>query len=92
MLEDKELEKAVHDLIMDICEIMYHRGYDKVCIGHMMRLVGVAEDRARAHDEEYFALDQDFKVMLDYRSSKAKNTKNTNKNTPRQTPDGVTLH
>lgn len=90
MLADKELETAVQDLIIDICEIMYRRGYEQVCIGHIMRLVGVPERRAQTHDQEFFALDHEFQNMLDQRQIQDKKPKP--KKTPRHTPDGVTLH
>jgi hypothetical protein len=67
MLDDKDLEAAVQDLIMDICEIMYRRKYEQVCIGHIMRLVGVTEERARTHDQEFFALGDEFRTMLEQR-------------------------
>lgn len=93
MLDDKNMEAAVQDLIMDICEIMHRRGYDKVCIGHIMRLVGVPENRAQSHDQEFFALDDEFRVMLELREkSQKKPISKKQKNTPRHTPDGVTLH
>ena len=93
MLDDKDLEAAVQDLIMDICEIMYRRKYQQVCIGHIMRLVGVSEERARTHDQEFFALDEEFQIMLEQREKSSKKpTTKKEKQTPRQTPDGVTLH
>ena len=93
MLDDKDLEAAVQDLIMDICEIMYHRGYQQVCIGHIMRLVGVTEERARTHDQEFFVLDEEFRTMLEQRARPKKiHTQKKQKKTPRHTPDGVTLH
>ena len=93
MLDDKDLEAAVQDLIMDICEIMYRRGYEQVCIGHIMRLVGVPETRAQSHDQEFFALDDEFRAMLELREkSNNKPTSKKQKNTPRHTADGVTLH
>ena len=93
MLDDKDLEAAVQDLIMDICEIMYRRGYNMVCIGHLMRLVGVTEEKAQTHDQEFYALDEDFRTMLEQRekANKKPTPKKENK-TPRQTLDGVTLH
>jgi len=93
MLDDKDLEAAVQDLIIDICEIMYRRGYQQVCIGHIMRLVGVTEVRARTHDQEFFALDEEFRAMLAQRDKTTKqHTAKQEKKSPRHTPDGVTLH
>jgi len=93
MLDDKQLESAVQDLIMDICEIMYRRGYETVCIGHIMRLVGVTEERARTHDQEFFALDDEFRTMLEKRQGTKENPQQKKqKKASRHTPDGVTLH
>lgn len=79
-LDDNTLETAVRDIIIDICEVMYKRGYDAVPIGAMMRLVGVDSERAKKHDNEYLALDTEFQVMLESR------------NPPAQAPKGATLH
>ena len=79
---DDELESAIRDIIVDICEVMYNRGYDIVPIGAMMRLVGVDESRAQKHDNEYIALDDEFLNMLKIRKSPPLSN----------APDGVTLH
>lgn len=78
--DDNTLETAVRDIIIDICEVMYKRGYDAVPIGAMMRLVGVNSERAKKHDNEYLALDTEFQVMLESR------------NPPTRAPKGTTLH
>ena len=82
MLNDDQLEDAVRDLIMDICEVMLRRGYDVVSVGAMMRLGGVSEERAQQHDQEFFALDAEFQAMVDARKNPP----------PKKTPAGVTLH
>ena len=88
MLDDKQLEDAVQDLIMDLCEVMYRRGYDMVPVGAMMRLVGVGDEKAAAHDGEFFALDHQFETMLQDRSQSRKKTKKAK----RITSDGATIH
>lgn len=65
MSDDDKLEIAIRDFIIDICEVMHRRGYSSVSIGAMMRLIGVGEDRARQHDDQFFTLDQEFQDMLD---------------------------
>jgi hypothetical protein len=82
MLNDDQLEESIKDLIMDICEVMYRRGYDKVPVGAMMRLVGVSDDRAQLHDQQHLALDQEFRIMLEARKDPQ----------AQSTPQGVTLH
>ena len=89
MLDDDTLEAEVRDLLMDICEVMARRNYEVVSVGALMCLVGVGEERAREHDAEYFALDEDFQGMLAQREL---DRKNKNKKAPRQSTDGVTLH
>lgn len=82
MFDDHQLEDAIRELLIDICEVMYHRGYEIVPVGAMMRLVGVGEDRARQHDHDYLALDQDFLMIL--------NTRKDHK--LKEAPQGATLH
>lgn len=82
MLDDDQLEITVRDLIIDLCEVLYHQGYREVPIGAMMRLVGVGNESAAKHDNEYFALDEDFIAIIESRKT----------TTPNQAPTGVTLH
>jgi len=79
------LEDAVQDLIIDLCEILYKRGYRTVPIGGLMRLIGVNADYAADHDTEIFTLDNDFEVML-----KAKQLKK--QQIPIAPPPGAILH
>ena len=82
MLDDDQLEHHIRELIIDICAVLYERGYDVVPVGAMMRLVGVGDDRARDHDQEYFALDHGFEELLEQR-----------KKPPLEpAPKGATLH
>ena len=82
MLDDNQFEDAIRDLIIDICEVMYRRGYDVVSVGALMRLVGVGDERAQQHDSEFFALGEEFQAILESRKNPP----------PKKTPDGVTLH
>ena len=90
MLDDTQLEDAVKDLLLDICEVMYRKGYDYVSVGAMMRLVGVPAERAGKHDSEYFQLDDDFRAMLTNRKSSARNK--NNKKIPSVAAGNVTIH
>jgi hypothetical protein len=78
------LEDAVQDLIIDLCEILYKRGYRTVPIGAIMRLIGVEEARAAEHDNEIFSLDNDFELLLQ--------AKQEEQNIPQAPPPGATLH
>jgi hypothetical protein len=82
MLDDQQLEEHVRELIIDICEVLYLKGYEVVPIGAVMRLVGVGEDRAKLHDDQYLALDSEFEIILQTRKEPP----------PESAPAGVTLH
>jgi len=45
---------------MDLCEILYTHGYQEVSVGALMRLIGVAKDRATSHDSEIIDLVEHF--------------------------------
>ena len=82
-MSDKDpLEQAVQDFILDVCEVMYRRGYDSAPIGAIMRLIGVPESAAQQHDNEHFMLDDDFEKMMMARQAPVL----------KRAPQGVTLH
>lgn len=72
MLDNNQFEAAVQDLIIDICEVMYRRGFEFVSIGAVMRLVGVNEENARKHDNQMFPLDDAFETLLEFRKNSTK--------------------
>lgn len=82
MLDDDQLETHVREIIVDLCEVLWQRGYTIVPVGAMMRLVGVENERAARHDDEYFELDADFQALLEARKTPP----------PEPPPPGVTLH
>jgi hypothetical protein len=71
MPKEKELEEAVHDLILELCEVLYRRGYRQVRIGPLMKLVGVSDENASHHEDEIFVLDKEFSDLLEQRSAQA---------------------
>jgi hypothetical protein len=82
MPDRDELEQEIQEFILDVCEVMYRRGFPSASVGAIMRLIGVPEAKAREHDHTEFLLDQDFEVLMQSRNQKA----------PVATPSGVTLH
>jgi hypothetical protein len=60
MVDEKQFEEALRGIILEICEVLYRNGYRTAHVGAIMRLIGVPEERARDHDEDYFELDDDF--------------------------------
>ena len=85
MLNDKDLENAMQDLIVDICELMYTRGYRAVPIGALMRLIGVNDETAAQHDHELFQLDDEFEQLINQKKPARKGRRVT-------VPPNVTLH
>jgi hypothetical protein len=62
--DDDSLEQHIHNLIIELCAVLYYNGYRQVPMGAMMRLIGVKEDHASTHDGSFFDLDQDFEKVL----------------------------
>jgi hypothetical protein len=82
MPNDQDLEQAVQDFILDVCEVMHRRGYASAPVGAIMRLIGVPESKAREHDNTEFLLGEDFERMIQARRQPV----------PRRAPTGITLH
>ena len=58
------MEQALRGVIIDLCEVLYLNGYRSAPVGAIMRLIGVPLERAQAHDDEVFSLDDDFLEQL----------------------------
>ena len=61
MLDESALEANLHALIVDMCRVMHDHGYETICVGAVMRLIGVGEERASRHDDEWIDLASYFK-------------------------------
>lgn len=64
MLDPETFEEKVQDLIVDICKTLYQHGYREVPLGAIMRLIGVEEEVAIEHDDEFFRLDGEFEELM----------------------------
>lgn len=60
MLEDIEIEAEVRVLIYELMMVMYQHGIREVHVGGMMRMLGVSNQNASAHDDEVVVLDDKF--------------------------------
>ena len=60
MLDDIEIEAEVRVLIYELMMVMYRHGVREVPVGGMMRMLGVSNENARAHDDEVVVLDDKF--------------------------------
>jgi len=82
MPEQEDLEQAIQDFILDVCEVMHRRGYESAPVGAIMRLIGVPESTAQQHDQTEFLLGEDFERLIQSRRQPV----------PSRAPFGVTLH
>lgn len=64
MFDEDLVTESIQEIIIEICAVLHRHGYKAVPIGPMMRLMGVDGDRAQQHDQDLFALDQEFLDML----------------------------
>lgn len=60
----EQLEEEIKELIIDVCEVMWARGYSKVTVGAIMRLIGVTNEYAENHDDHIILLDESFEELL----------------------------
>jgi hypothetical protein len=60
MLDDYEIDAEVRVLIYELMTVMYRHGIREVHVGGMMRMLGVSNENAQAHDDEVVILDDKF--------------------------------
>jgi hypothetical protein len=60
MLEDDKIESEARLLIYELLLVMYQHGLRQVHVGGLMRMLGVANENALAHDDEVVVLDDNF--------------------------------
>jgi hypothetical protein len=82
MQDTHELEENLHALIVDLCRVMHDHGFESMNVGVMMRLIGVGEERASQHDEEWIDLAEYF----------ARNPQMPARHIPKINAEGKTLH
>jgi hypothetical protein len=60
MLDHLEVDQAVRLTILNLCVVLYDCGISEIHVGAIMRLLGVPNPQAAAHDDERILLDTDF--------------------------------
>jgi hypothetical protein len=65
MLDDSKLDQEARLLIYDLMRVMYRHGYREVHVGGIMRILGVSNEAALAHDDEMVILDDKFAKYVD---------------------------
>ena len=60
MLDDPELEQEVRVLMYELMMVLYQHGIREVHVGGLMRVMGIANEKAAEHDDEMVILDTKF--------------------------------
>jgi hypothetical protein len=60
MLEELETDLAIRNTILNLMLVLYNSGINEIHVGGVMRVLGIPDDTAQAHDLERLVLDQDF--------------------------------
>ena len=60
MLENLEIDQAIRMTILNLMVVLYDCGIEEVHVGAVMRLLGVPNEKAAAHDDERMLLDEKF--------------------------------
>ena len=60
MLDDIELDQTIRLAILNLMVVLYDCGIEEVHIGGVMRILGVADDKAQQHDDERLVLNDEF--------------------------------
>ena len=64
MQHPPELERAVRDLIMDLCGVLYSHGYQEISVGALMRVIGIPAERAAEHDHSIINISSQFSALM----------------------------
>ena len=65
MLDDLDVDQAVRLAILNLCVVLHDCGITEVHVGGIMRILGVPDDMAQAHDVERIILDNEFVKYVD---------------------------
>ena len=65
MLDDLDVDQAVRLAILNLCVVLHDCGITEVHVGGIMRILGVPDDLALAHDDERIVLDNEFVKYVD---------------------------
>jgi hypothetical protein len=65
MLDDIELDQHIRMAILNLCVVLYDCGITEIHVGGIMRILGVSDDTAQAHDQERIVLDENFVKYVD---------------------------
>ena len=65
MLENLQMDQTVRLAILNLMVVLYDCGITEVHVGGVMRVLGIADDKAACYDQERIVLDEDFVKYVD---------------------------
>lgn len=65
MLEDIGLDQTIRMAILNLCVVLHDCGITEIHVGGIMRVLGVPDITAQAHDLERIVLDENFVKYVD---------------------------
>ena len=60
MLDNIELDQNIRLAIFNLMVVLYECGFKEIHIGGVMRILGVSNETAQKHDDEWLLLDKEF--------------------------------
>jgi hypothetical protein len=60
MLDDIELDQTIRLTLLNLMVVLYDCGINEIHLGGIMRILGVPNEKAQAHDDELLVLDENF--------------------------------
>ena len=60
MLENLNVDQAIRLAILNLCVILHDCGISEVHVGGLMRILGVEDEHAQAHDDKRLIIDDNF--------------------------------
>jgi len=60
MLENLDVDQAIRITILNLMLVLYDCGITEIHLGGIMRILGVPNEKAAAHDDECVVLDDNF--------------------------------
>jgi hypothetical protein len=60
MLDNIKIDQSIRLAILNLIVVLYDCGIEEVHVGGIMRILGVNNDQAQKHDDEWLVIDENF--------------------------------
>jgi hypothetical protein len=60
MLDNIEIDQSVRLAILNLMVVLHDCGIEEIHVGGIMRILGVGNDQAQKHDDEWLVIDENF--------------------------------